>query len=110
MKSFEKHSFLLPGACTKTFKYQSETYPTEHNPAALVMRDFNQDSYVDLAIINADSDSFSILLGNGNGTFQEQRAYPTGNGSNPRKLAVGDLNDDGLWDLGESRFIQDHQK
>ncbi|CAF1440284.1 unnamed protein product [Adineta ricciae] len=85
--------------CSKTFKHQKEIYPTEHNPIALVMRDFNQDSYVDLAIINADSNSFSILLGNGNGTFQKQRSYSTGNESNPQKFAVGDLNDDGLWDL-----------
>ncbi|CAF1411924.1 unnamed protein product [Adineta steineri] len=74
--------------CYKTFKYQDEIYLTEHNPVALVMGDFNQDLYVDLAVANADSNSISILLGNENASFQKQRTYSTGNRSNPQKLAV----------------------
>lgn len=56
---------------------------------------------------NADFDSFSLLWGNGNGTCQKQRTYSTGHGSNPQKLAAGNLNDDRLWDLGKFRFMPD---
>ncbi|CAF3899998.1 unnamed protein product [Adineta steineri] len=85
--------------CYKTLKYQNEIYPTERNPSSLITGDFNQDTYVDLAVTNADSDSISIFLGNGNGKFQKQRIYSTGTGSSPQKIAAGDLNDDGLLDL-----------
>jgi hypothetical protein len=37
------------------------------------------------------------LLGNGDGTFQKQRTYPTD--KQPVALAVGDLNGDGNLDL-----------
>ncbi|CAF0941204.1 unnamed protein product [Adineta steineri] len=90
---------LVLDVCYKTLKYQNEIYPTERNPSSLITGDFNQDSYVDLAITNADSDSISILLGNGNAKFQKQRIYSTGIGSSPQKIVAGDLNDDGLLDL-----------
>ena len=89
--------------CYKTLQYQNEIYSTGRNPVSLVVGDFNQDSHVDLAVTNAGSDSISIFLGNGNGTFQKQRIYSTGNESHPQKIAVRDLNDYGLFDLGKRK-------
>jgi len=61
--------------------------------------DFDGDGKPDLAVAtNLDVfGSVSILLGNGNGTFQPQVSYPTGRFS--VDLSVGDWNRDGAADL-----------
>jgi FG-GAP-like repeat len=58
--------------------------------------DFNGDTKLDLAVANGGS-TVSVLLGNGNGTFQTHVDYGTGNG--PNSVAVGDFNGDGNLDL-----------
>jgi hypothetical protein len=42
--------------------------------------DFNRDSKLDLAVTNSDSfdGSISVMLGNGDGTFQNQMKFTTG--------------------------------
>ena len=41
--------------------------------------DFNGDGRTDLAVANGDSNTVSVLLGNGDGTFQPQvTTYPVG--------------------------------
>jgi hypothetical protein len=64
--------------------------------------DFNGDGEPDLIISNLSSNGFSsgsvsILLGNGDGTFQPQMVFPTGSLSNA--LAVGDFNGDHKLDV-----------
>jgi hypothetical protein len=67
----------------------------------VVVGDFNGDGKPDLAILGAPEtvfgNSVSILLGNGDGTFQTPVAFATGNGSD--SIAVVDLNGDGKQDL-----------
>ena len=46
----------------------------------------------------------SILLGNGDGTFQDQVAYPTGTGGNPLAVVVGDFDGNGTLDLAVADF------
>ena len=58
--------------------------------------DFNRDGRMDLAIARANG-VVSILLGNGDGTFQPPVDYAAGLG--PQGLAVGDFNRDGFPDL-----------
>ena len=41
-------------------------------PVALVAGDFNGDGRTDLAIANSGANDVSVLLGNGDGTFQTQ--------------------------------------
>ena len=67
------------------------------NPSALAVGDFNGDGKLDLAVANEGSGNVSILLGNGNGTFQAAVDY--GAGSNPSSVAVGDFRGDGKLDL-----------
>ena len=46
---------------------------------------------------NLDSNTVSVLLGNGDGTFAPKADFSTGSG--PRSLAVADVNDDGTPDI-----------
>ncbi len=85
-----------------TLKHQSQTYLTGgHSPTSVITGDFNQDSIVDLAVTNYDSHTLSVMLGNGDGTFQTQQIYSTGNGSGPTEIAAGYFNNDTLLDLGK---------
>ena len=57
----------------------------------------NGDGVQDLAVANSESESVSILLGNGDGTFQAPRNFDVPFA--PAWLAAGDFNGNGLPDL-----------
>jgi hypothetical protein len=65
------------------------------SPYAVVVADFNGDGKADLAA------SGSILLGNGDGTFQSLGTYPIG----PTWLVVADFNGDGKADLASAGVV-----
>ncbi len=83
------------------------------NPLAMAVADFNGDGKLDLAVGNQWSGNtsggvvvygpgtVSLLMGNGDGTFQAPVAYPTGEDSSgiPVSLVAVDLNGDGLPDI-----------
>ena len=77
------------------------TYFTGKNsqPVYLAVVDFNNDDRLDIAVVNAKINAVGILLGHGNGTFQNQKTFSTGAYSNPTSLAVGDLDKDGDMDI-----------
>jgi hypothetical protein len=58
---------------------------------------------LDLAVANQISNNVSVLLGNGDGSFQAARNF--GLGRNPRSMAVGDFNGDGVLDLAVANFL-----
>jgi len=78
-------------------------YPVDQVPAAAAVGDFNGDGNLDIAVANSVSNDVSILLGNGDGTFQPARNY--GTGSSPGSIAVVDLNSDGRVDLVVTNFL-----
>ena len=67
------------------------------SPLSIAVGDFNRDGKLDLAVGNWTSNNVSVLLGNGDGTFQAAVDYATG--SEPESVAVGDFNGDGKLDL-----------
>jgi uncharacterized repeat protein (TIGR01451 family) len=92
--------FVLPLAqdvSAKTEFASAVTYPVGNGPSAVVVGDFNGDGKLDLAVANAGSNSVSVLLGNGDGTFQTAVNFPAGN--SPASIAMGDFNGDGKLDL-----------
>jgi hypothetical protein len=80
-----------------------DQYPTGNGVFCVAVGDFNGDRILDLAVANSgtnnstDPGSVSILLGNGDGTFQAAVNYAAGEA--PFALAVGDFNGDGHADL-----------
>ncbi len=64
---------------------------------SIVAGDFNGDGRTDLAVANLYSNDVSILLGNGDGTFQPQVTYAVGRG--PDSIVAGDFTGDGHLDL-----------
>jgi VCBS repeat protein/centrosomal CEP192-like protein/ASPM-SPD-2-Hydin domain-containing protein/FG-GAP repeat protein len=71
--------------------------PTGAGASSVTAADFNQDGKLDLAVTNGNANSISILLGNGDGTFQPAVDYTTGLG--PYRVIARDLNGDGRLDL-----------
>ena len=78
-------------------------YPTGPGPFSIAVGDFNRDGIPDLAVVNHGADevgvanSLSVLLGNGDGTFQAQSLYGVGWG--PATVITADFNGDGKPDL-----------
>ena len=66
-------------------------------PYSVAVGDFNGDGQPDLAVANYFSDNVSVLLGNGDGTFQAAVNFAAGTSS--CSVAVGDFNGDGKADL-----------
>ena len=63
----------------------------------LAVADFNGDGFLDVVAVNTSSSDVSVLLGNGDGTFQPQRRFDATAG--PFAMAVGLINDDDFADI-----------
>jgi len=62
--------------------------------------DFNRDGIVDFCVANINDNTISVLLGNGDGTFQPQQLITVG--AAPRGVAVLDVDGDGDMDLANT--------
>jgi hypothetical protein len=82
------------------------SFPVGANPQAVVTADFNNDGKLDLATSNYDEatgdGTVSVLLGNGDGSFQPARTSATA--PYPFSLAAGDFNADGKIDLATANY------
>jgi len=81
---------------TGAFTY-SANYMVGMNPNAVIAKDFNGDSLLDLAVANSGSNDVSILLGAANGTFGSAASFAAGSG--PSALVGGLFNGDAIPDL-----------
>ncbi len=89
--------FENPPACTNTGYYTVSSVGVNSQPASVVLRDFNEDGRLDLAVANSGSNTVTIRMGDGNGGFAP--GSQIGTGQSPISIAAGDLNNDGHLDL-----------
>ena len=90
------------GCPTPSFTAARDDFGTGIGPTSVAVGDFNGDGKLDLAVANFSSNTVSILLGTGTGSFGAKTDFGTGSG--PRSVAVGDFNGDGKLDLVVANF------
>lgn len=76
--------------------YLFATYTVGRNPTSVATADFNHDGLTDILTTNISSNSLSMLLGNGDGTFKDQVQIELS--KDPRALVLEDFNGDGELD------------
>jgi hypothetical protein len=77
--------------------YHYKDFSVGKNPTSIRASDFNGDGFADLITSNIQGNSLSLLLGNGDGSFQDQTIISAC--QEPRNVAVDDFNLDHFSDL-----------
>ena len=99
---------VLLGKDDGTFQAARTVVAARARRTSIVVGDFNGDGVPDLAVANGRTPftggpgNIEVLLGNGDGTFQEPLTVATG--GRPVSLAPGDFNGDGKPDLAVADF------
>jgi FG-GAP-like repeat len=95
---------FLAGACSKQdpyvppdLFYYFASYKVGKNPTTVTPFDINQDGITDLVTTNVSSNTLSILIGNGDGSFRDQMQLHVC--QEPRSLATGSFNGDTYPDI-----------
>jgi VCBS repeat protein len=88
--------FSLSTACFSQ-NFNTQSYPTGGTAGQIIVADFNGDHIPDIATVNGDTNTVTILINNGDGTFRPHLDFATGPG--PSGLAAVDWNKDGKMDL-----------
>jgi FG-GAP-like repeat len=86
---------------------QGSPFPAGDTPFGIAIGDVNGDGNQDIAVLNSPSitsenkgkDGLTILLGDGTGKFLELKGSPFETGKSPSRIAIGDLNGDGINDI-----------
>ena len=80
--------------------------PTEvSGPSDIAVGLVNNDDIPDLVVTNEIANSVSVLIGNGDGTFQAAKNFDTG--GSPEAVALADLNGDGKLDIATADLFGD---
>jgi hypothetical protein len=89
---------FIQGNGDGTFQTPTASYSVGASTGRILAGDLNGDGKLDLVTVQGKStNTFTVFLGNGDGTFQPQTPYPVG--SSLSGGAIGDMNADGKLDL-----------
>ncbi|MCH7754965.1 VCBS repeat-containing protein [candidate division KSB1 bacterium] len=80
-------------------------FPVGSSPRTGFAADFNNDGILDIVTANKNDATFSLLTGNGDGTFQPQQIFTTGAG--PHAITAGDFNGDNIIDVAVTNRDED---
>jgi hypothetical protein len=91
---------------------EGSPFPCGDSPFGVAIGDVNGDGYPDLAIVNSPSitasntgrDGLTVLIGDGKGKFTEMPGCPFTTGRSPSRVAIGDLNGDGIADIAVTNY------
>jgi hypothetical protein len=97
MAAFIGHPVNVAAQCSVPSFDLAQTFGVGNGPTAIASADLNADGHVDLVTANTNSNSLSILLGNGAGGFGAATTIPVGTA--PTSVAIGDFNGDTKPDL-----------
>jgi hypothetical protein len=81
------------------------SYAVGDRPESKAIVDLNGDGISDVVTMNRESDDISVLLGNGDGSFQAQQRYAVGDW--PTSITLEDINSDGVLDVVTGHFRSD---
>jgi hypothetical protein len=88
----------VPGTSSAANSFLPQvSYTVGSGPAEDRVADLNGDGKKDIVAENSGSNTVSLLVGNGDGTFKAAVNY--GTGTNPWSLEIGDVNGDGKLDM-----------
>jgi len=96
---------VMLGDGTGNFAPPAKLFALGSNPDWISVGDFNKDRKLDVVVANfglSGPSSISVLLGNGDGTFQPQTNLPLPSEADPWQVQVADLNGDGNLDIVSS--------
>jgi hypothetical protein len=105
-RTYDAQPWIADGSCTWGLG-AAKSYAAGSDAVAVALGDINGDALLDIAVANDTSNTVSVLLGNGDGTFQAQQQYATGRGPDamlPISIAIGDLDGDGTPDIVVGTF------
>jgi phospholipase C len=90
-------AYLPVGSPGASVSLTSADVASGSSPHGVIAADFDGNGRLDLAVVNSGSNTLTILLGTGSGTFTQASSPITG--STPVAVASGDFNQDGKLDL-----------
>jgi hypothetical protein len=92
-----------------SFQIQT-TYSTGNSssPKSVAVGYINNDNILDIVVVNRVSNSVGIFIGYGNGTFTKQTPYMLPDTSSPTRLAIVDLDNNGISDIVVANYGSDN--
>ncbi len=98
-------AWVMPSEASSGALFPGPKFSAGDAPFSVAVADLDGDTVPDLVTANLVSDDVSVLLGNGDGTFQSAAAFAAGD--RPFSVAVADFDGDSVPDLVTANQLSD---